>query len=49
MVSAAVCQPLAASPSNSEFARRRIVEVKRLRIELGGESGDRRGIDAQAW
>ena len=48
IVSAAVCQPLAAKPLEQRVARRRVVEMKRLRVEFGRECGDRSGIDAQA-
>ena len=47
MVSAAVCQPLAAKPRNTEFFARLLVEMERLRIELPGECLDLLGVDLE--
>ena len=45
MVIAAVCQPLAASPANRVPLRQPRVEVKGLRVELGGERLDLRLVE----
>jgi len=47
MVSAAVCQPLAARPRNIEPRRGRLVEMEGLRIEFGGEGLDPLLLDPQ--
>ncbi len=44
MVIAAVCQPLAASPSNSVSAASASSSMKRLRIELAPEGFDLLGV-----
>ena len=40
MATAAVCQPLATNPPNKVSRARALVQVGRLRIELGGEGFD---------
>ena len=47
MVNAAVCQPLAAKPRNTEFFARLLVKMERLRIELPGECLDLVGVDLE--
>jgi hypothetical protein len=45
MVTAAVCQPLAASPPEERVARGLLVEMEGLRIEGGGKGLDLLRVD----
>ena len=45
MVTAAVCQPLAAKPCKQGSRRRLLVQVEGLRVELGSEGFDLGGVD----
>jgi hypothetical protein len=49
MVSAAVCQPPAASPRNYRVARHLLVQMEGLRIGLFGEGPDPLLLDTQPF